>query len=316
MPRRPEPSFEVKKVIWDVAATVGQEKYGLIRRDVDIELGKRRRDLTLFEETPDVRTIKRIITQDINGVPPEKVISGLPRHVWALRHDYEDLKSLRERLEDGKSREPVSAFETARYTHLSEIRSMLEDWRKVLSKSGPGINLGNVPEVWIERDYLFPLLLEHCPSLRDVYDSWKRERDVSLKSLSTLIHMDMEAFQGKVEWQAELHGERPSLLGSWDTEEFSNMVFSCLFEGKALLPSESLESSLPDPINLWGTHQECIAEAQDFYAKLYATHYPKYAQQIAEVTGRLHSALVELTNAVDRSLASNEHLQHQCMLCP
>lgn len=96
MPRRREASFQLKTVIWDKAATIGK-KPEVILRELDNELEKLRKEMGIYEDTPDVRTIKRIIERDINSLSPEAVIAKLPPHIWHLREDYEAIKSLTER---------------------------------------------------------------------------------------------------------------------------------------------------------------------------------------------------------------------------
>ena len=93
MPRKKEPSFKVKTIIWDKAATTGK-KPEVILRELENELRRLCEEENFYEEAPDVRTIKRIIETDINMLSPEVVIAKLPPHVWHLRDDYEDIKSL------------------------------------------------------------------------------------------------------------------------------------------------------------------------------------------------------------------------------
>ncbi len=93
MTRKPEPSLELKKMIWDVASQVGKDKYAEIERQLDYELEKLRKDGHFFEGTPDVRTIRRIV-QDINKLTPEVVVAKLPQYVWALRDDSQTLSQM------------------------------------------------------------------------------------------------------------------------------------------------------------------------------------------------------------------------------
>lgn len=95
MPRKKEPSFELKMLVWDKAATIGK-KPEVILRELDLELERLREEDKFHEDTPDVRTIKRIIEKDINQLEPEVVIAKLPRHVWHLRNDYEAIKAIAE----------------------------------------------------------------------------------------------------------------------------------------------------------------------------------------------------------------------------
>ena len=137
MPRKKETSFELKTLIWDKAATIGK-KPEVILRVLDNELQRLRKKDKFHEDTPDVRTIKRIIEEDINLLDPEVVIAKLPRHVWLLRGDYEAIKSL--------------AIKTARGSPLSKehstaaliIASNLEKYR-----NEPGAFLGTeIDKVW------------------------------------------------------------------------------------------------------------------------------------------------------------------------
>jgi len=93
MPRKKEPSFRVKTIIWDKAATIGKRPE-VILRELEHELRRLSKKEDFYEEAPDVRTIKRIIETDINQLSPEVVIVKLQRHVWHLRDDYENIKTL------------------------------------------------------------------------------------------------------------------------------------------------------------------------------------------------------------------------------
>lgn len=95
MPRKKEPSFELKMLIWDKAAIIGNRPE-VIQRELDNELRKLRKERGFYGDVPDVRTIKRIIEKGINILSPEVVMAKLPPHVWHLRDDYEAIKSLAE----------------------------------------------------------------------------------------------------------------------------------------------------------------------------------------------------------------------------
>jgi len=94
MPRKPEPSFGLKLIIWDIAATTGTENFSAIYREVDQRLEELRREGKLFEDTPDQRKVHDIIELDIQRLTREVVVAKLPPHVWRLRHDYEEIKQL------------------------------------------------------------------------------------------------------------------------------------------------------------------------------------------------------------------------------
>jgi len=106
MGQKARPSWEVRTIIWDIAAKVGPDNYVEIQRQLDYELEKRRQGLdddaqekqigrqggkAINENTPDVKTIKKIVAA-INDLHQAVVLASLPRHVWTLRNDYDDLK--------------------------------------------------------------------------------------------------------------------------------------------------------------------------------------------------------------------------------
>jgi len=93
MSKKAKPSFELKKIIWDIAATVGKDKPTEIQRQLDYELEKRRKDGNFSEDAPGLITISRIV-KEINELDLEIVIAKLPSHVWKLRDDYQIIKSL------------------------------------------------------------------------------------------------------------------------------------------------------------------------------------------------------------------------------
>jgi len=94
MPRRPEPSFSLKQIVWDITATVGTENLSAIYRELEHKLRQLHKDEELYEEIPDKRTVRRIIELDIQRLPPEAVVAKLPPHVWHLRDDYEAIIQL------------------------------------------------------------------------------------------------------------------------------------------------------------------------------------------------------------------------------
>jgi len=96
MPRKPEPSFGLKQIVWDIAATNGTDNYSVIYRELDQKLEELRREGKAFENLPDLRKVKDIIVLDIQLLKPEVVIAKLPPYVWHLRLDYEEIKQLAE----------------------------------------------------------------------------------------------------------------------------------------------------------------------------------------------------------------------------
>jgi len=97
MPRKPEPSFSLKQIIWEIAATSGMENFSAVYRELDYKLRQLHENNELVgEEIPDRRTVRRIIELDIQRLSPEVVIEKLPKYVWRLRNDYEAIERLAE----------------------------------------------------------------------------------------------------------------------------------------------------------------------------------------------------------------------------
>ena len=90
MPRKSEISFETKKIIWDMAVKGYRDKYSAIQRHLDRVLAEQGLD----DDTPGIKLIKRIINEDINELAPEVVVSELPRHLWELRDNYDQIDRL------------------------------------------------------------------------------------------------------------------------------------------------------------------------------------------------------------------------------
>lgn len=139
MPKKPKPSFELKTIIWDIAATVGSDKYTDIQRQLGYELEKRRQEGFFFEDEPDVRTISRIVNE-VNTLTPEIVITKLPAHVWKLRNDYKTIKQLAEAKQTTSAPEQTRRaieHDVAIFEKSDAIATERKfEWLKNLLKSG------------------------------------------------------------------------------------------------------------------------------------------------------------------------------------
>jgi hypothetical protein len=127
MPRKPEPSFRIKEIIWDLAATTGAENLSALYRDLDYKLERLRqsKDEDFYEDTPDIRTIQRIIEVDINRLAPEVVVTKLPPHVWRLRRDYEEIKQL------------AKEYSATKGAQESDLSRLLKEWSKQVANLAP-----------------------------------------------------------------------------------------------------------------------------------------------------------------------------------
>ena len=126
MPRKPEPSFGLKQIIWDIAASTGAENLSAIHRQVEGKLRELHKDKKLYgEETPEIRTLKRIIELDINRLLPEVVVSKLAPYVWHLRNDYKDIKQLAEEKQQKPPTEALTEQEPYDETpHKQKMREL------------------------------------------------------------------------------------------------------------------------------------------------------------------------------------------------
>jgi hypothetical protein len=121
----------LKQIVWDIAATVGTENFSAIYRELEQKLRQLHKKEELYEdETPDIRTLHRIIELDIQRLSPEVVVAKLPRHVWHLRHDYEDIKLLAEeniQAEQKAQKEVIAAIASKIWELLeSELSKLIQ----------------------------------------------------------------------------------------------------------------------------------------------------------------------------------------------
>jgi hypothetical protein len=126
MPRKPEPTFKLKEIIWDLAATLGTDNISAICRELDYKLEELRKKEELFEDMPDIRTVGRIVELDINRILPEVVVSKLPPHVWHLRNDYEDIKQLAESAKARQQAQTETEIEQEPYKETPHKQTMRE----------------------------------------------------------------------------------------------------------------------------------------------------------------------------------------------
>ena len=127
MPRRREPSYKLKEIVWDAAAKQGKNvNYSAIQRQLDCDLERLRQDQTanFTDDTPDTRTIKRII-EEIDELP-RAVVLTLPEHVWTLRKDYQDLKRMSKRPSVVSEADRNQRLEEERSIHREKLIAVLE----------------------------------------------------------------------------------------------------------------------------------------------------------------------------------------------
>ena len=137
MPKRPEPTFGLKQIIWDVAATVGTDNWSAVYREIDLKIRQfHKNDELIGEVIPDERTVRSIIEVDINSLLPEVVVSKLPQHVWHLRNDYEAIKQLAESVKAQQEAPTEAVINQKLYEetpHKQKIRELADELRNEIS---------------------------------------------------------------------------------------------------------------------------------------------------------------------------------------
>lgn len=191
MPRKQDPSFALKQIIWDIAGTVGTDNWSATYREINHKLEELRNKGELLEDIPEERKVRDIIELDIQRLLPEVVIAKLPSYVWHLRTDYENIRQLA--TENTEAKQQVQAesqtkqelnpvLTEAHKEHLNEIRGLIDEWLSGMI----------TPEIFqVGKDYsgflafehkrLFDGVKEHLPfltfpSLWEKYDNWKAKR--------------------------------------------------------------------------------------------------------------------------------------------
>lgn len=125
MPRKPDLTWHMKRVIWDLAVKSGKDKYTAVERGLD-----RLRNLgRLKEDVPDQRKIKDVIAE-IESLPVP-VLKTLPEHIWLLREDYEQIK---DKL---AAQTPLSTEHLHLPIRLEKICEKAEELEKQLSLPPP-----------------------------------------------------------------------------------------------------------------------------------------------------------------------------------
>lgn len=155
MPRGPEPSWEMKRAIIDLAAKQGQDNLSAIQRDLD-KLWKE--EPLKGDSTPDVRTIKRVL-KEFQTLDPEIVAREFHPYVWKMRHDFEEIKA---------------CLESERTIHeeRKEFLPLLQRWREQVHFSSPDELLRELVSAEIYKDRLHHTT--NAEPAAKIYDAAKR----------------------------------------------------------------------------------------------------------------------------------------------
>jgi hypothetical protein len=102
MPREPKPTWQVIEQILSFAASCGKENPAGIKRSLELWKMGLPEDQQPFVMIPEERTISRIINKDLQELSREAVIEKLPRSVWNLRRDCDELQKLADSMSNNK----------------------------------------------------------------------------------------------------------------------------------------------------------------------------------------------------------------------
>lgn len=179
----PEPSDELKAIIWDVVARVGKGNWDAVRKALAGEIERRGDESGVVGHLPEIGVIRRIVEEDLNELPQDRAFSTLPPHVWALRADYEELKG-RARDSGAAAGAAGPAAGQAGQEHLEEIRGLIADWTSHLKTPAiDEVTLESTDSTRPMRDSpLYGSLKEHLalPSLWVDYAVWQDRFDLYL----------------------------------------------------------------------------------------------------------------------------------------
>jgi len=305
MPRKPEPSFELKKIIWGIAVKVGKEKHTDILRQLDYELEKRRKeDASFYEDTPDIRTISRIV-KEINKLEPEVIVASLPPHVWKLRDDYENINQLAAIKVDAEKKDNKSSF---REEHLNQIRSLLELWSREIRIQ---IDAYKGRSYWwaSKEDKLFPYLLQHCPSVKSAYEilmefqsaEIRQDRKPTGASLSNELQQKLDPFFDRIDPKYTIRGR-------------------IYYKIKTVLEDIDILSERQGLVALSqaGIFVDEIAQYRKDIENVFSTLFNNSNSRRWLIENQMRSlqASLEFSKIVNTCLTSSEYMRHKCDWCP
>lgn len=204
MPRKPELSFDLKMWIWELATAVGK-KPEVIFNQLDNKLEKLRKEGGFYEDTPDARTIKRVIEKDINELSVEFVMAKLPPYMWSLRQDYCELKRL------------VSKQKPAE-------RLLPAEWREQLNCPPPELvlidSLGRTGE-------------DNSTALRrDILNVALEDLRFNVRVTQTTLHPSYAHTAGRIFWELPLDGSVKLLCPVERQPHFQELLASLIGDGR------------------------------------------------------------------------------------
>lgn len=205
MPRKPETFFDSKMMVWELAAAVGK-KPEVIHNQLDIKLEKLRKEGKFYEGTPDVRTIRRIISKDINELSREFVIAKLPPYMWPLREDYDELKGLA-----SIQQKPIE-------------RSLAVEWHEQLNFPPPQLllidSLGRTGE-------------DNSTALRqDILNIALKDLRFNVRVTQTTLHPSYAHTAGRIFWELGLDGSVKLLCPVERQPRFQELLAMLTDEGR------------------------------------------------------------------------------------
>ncbi|MFC2122111.1 hypothetical protein ACFLRP_00290 [Bacteroidota bacterium] len=331
MPKNKESSFKVKLIIWDIAASASHINYEAIGRQVDSELRGLLEEEGFCEDTPDVRTIKRIIEKDINELNTDVVLDKLPRYMWHLRTDYETIISEAsvEKPANVQTNQIDPIVNEARKEHLQDIHREIEQYIKYFTKFNKELpsfghfflNLiywkvyyQNPQYHGISGSPLFESIKEHLPidNLWNLYSKW----------CSAFPKYLYDSFK----YIKRLERSSKSFLDCELTRQFLYPIVNGLRyrQENHLWPDEISFETRIDTLYVHFEGQEFAilkSDKPDKYNEQYRELYDSYMDnddfsKLIEARIEIYSFGKELQDIFKQVLLTREYIKFRCNLCP
>lgn len=161
MPRNPELPWQTKVKILEFAASLGRDNLVGIQRSLDTWLNTLPVEERPMGMAPDTRTIRRVIEEELDKLPPEVVIEQLPRSVWHLCKDHDHIKEIANSLTPGYE----GKHGTLNIIGVADDKAMLFD-KHVFARSEKIINEKDLRDILLgleaHRSYRSSKFLKVC----------------------------------------------------------------------------------------------------------------------------------------------------------
>lgn len=279
-------SWDIRKVIW-LRWAFGDKIKDILKF---LEL-----NADQYENAPVDRNTIRNVMDELKLIPCDLVvtlISEAPELKSLILNIRQDCSSLINQTSD---------YTKLKGKHMAQIHSLLQDWRRdirLYNETRSGVVAPIFP---VESEKMFPLIIQHCPSLKELYEEFKRfniwsfiKTGPSVDEMWELAETNFNAYGLKL--KAEL-------------------IVDILSNIKTQLDNEYIIEFKPfNAVGLSNTDNDRCCEAQkDIYSQLDAY---SSLQQRRKLISYFNHLVDNLYKAIEKSLNSHEYLNNRCNWCP